>query len=126
MSRRYNDIIKCFVCVGCRVEALIVRSEISDLEMQPFWLLFGVAIVSVFSTAEIAEKDQGRKLPQSKKSLRSLKLKIEVEVSDGLASIRGHASTQIKTLRLNFLILRIMIIKMCLKFSITQLFSQFW
>jgi hypothetical protein len=110
-----------------RVEALIVRSEISDLEMQPFWLLFGVAIVSVFSTtAEIAEKDLGRKLPQSKKSLRSLKLKIEVEVSDGLASIRGHASTQIKTLRLNFLILRIMIIKMCLKFSITQLFSQFW
>ena len=27
-----------------RVEALIVRSEISDLEMQPFGLLFGVEI----------------------------------------------------------------------------------
>ena len=49
MSCRYNDIIKCFVCVGCRVEALIVRSEISNLEMQPFGLLFGVENVAINS-----------------------------------------------------------------------------
>ena len=47
-----------------RVEAMIVRSEISKLEMQPFMLLFGIAIVLVFSTAEIAEKDQGWKITQ--------------------------------------------------------------
>ena len=47
--------------VPSRVEALIARFWFSVFEMHTFGLLFGVAIILVFSTAEFAERIQGEK-----------------------------------------------------------------
>ena len=40
-----------------RVESLIARFQISDFWMQPFGLLFGIAIVLVFSTTKFCWSD---------------------------------------------------------------------